>query len=182
MYGMIHQAAEIMVIDKLGEARWREICDVAGLQSDFFIGFEYYPDSKTLDLIGTIADRMDMSTEDVLFEFGRYWISYAGSSAYGRALSMAGRDLIGFFQQLDRLHAAVKTNLPKADMPSFIVRNVSIGGFDLHYKSSREGLQPFVHGLIDAIATSFGENVRIIGETKPCAAVFHVQRLERPTQ
>lgn len=166
----------MMVLDRFGEAKWRAICDAAGLTSDFFIGFEYYPDEKTMDLIGAIAQHVGQSEDDVLFDFGHYWIIYAKSSAYGRAMEMAANDLYGFFQQLDRMHAAIKSNLPRAEMPTFSVCVQSDDCFEVHYLSSRDGLQPFVHGLIESIAGSLGECVDVTYDAFPFGAKFRVQR------
>jgi len=173
---MIHQAAEMMVVDRFGERTWREICKRAGVTSEFFIGFDYYPDELTMALLQSITEHLEASLEEVLFEFGSYWVKYAKASAYGRAMDMAGDNLTEFFQQLDRMHSAITSNLPKSDMPSFSVANVSPGGFELRYRSSRHGLQPFVHGLIIAIARSFGEIVEVRYETLHCGADMTVRR------
>ncbi len=180
MYGMIHQAAERMAVEKFGTTRWQAIRDQAGLTSDCFIGFEYYPDRESMSLIRTIAQAAELSEEEVLFQLGHHWVAYAASSAYGRAISMAGTDLYGFFCQLDRMHAAVKSNLPRADLPSFVVESGGSDRFDLHYRSSREGLQPFVHGLIHAIAASFGEEVEATRRDRPRGATFSIRRTGGP--
>ncbi len=177
MYGMIHQAVELMVIERFGEDCWREIRASAGLTSESFIGFDHYPDHDTMALLDAIPPHVRLPREEILFELGHYWVAYAGSSPYGHAISMAGDDLYSFFVHLDRMHIAIKSNLVDAKMPSFAVRGGPEGQFDLVYRSSRDGLQPFVHGLVYALARHLGENVDVTCEPFSHGAVFHVRRL-----
>ena len=112
-------------------------------------------------LVGLIADRLGLSMAETFYEFGRYWIDFAGASAYGRVLQMAGGDLETFISNLDRMHASIKSNMPLAALPGFEVVESSPAAIHVLYRSQREGLEPFVQGILSAVAERFGETVRV---------------------
>lgn len=161
MYGMIHQAARTMAIAHLGEDGWTDFAKQHALSDEHFIGVEYYDDAETMRLVELIAARLELPPEDALREFGQHWIAFAGSSAYGRILSMAGDDLAGFLENLDRMHASIKSTMPLARMPSFHILENGGDTMKVLYRSERSGLAAFVEGILAAVAKNFGENVVI---------------------
>lgn len=161
MYGMIHQALRDMAVRDLGEAAWEGLLREGGHHEPLFIGMEYYADEVTMALMHLLAERMEMSLDDFLRAFGRMWIDFAGASAYGRILDMAGEDFVSFLQSLDRMHSSIRSNMPRADLPSFEVLDANAAAIELRYRSSRSGLAPFVQGILSAAAERFGERVEI---------------------
>lgn len=161
MYGMIHQAARELAIRNLGEPAWEALLDEAGFEGRHFIGVEYYADADTMRLVGLISERLGLGIEDTLHEFGRFWVDFAGASAYGRVLQMAGDDLETFIMNLDRMHASIKSNMPKAALPGFEVVESSAEAIRVLYRSERRGLAPFVKGILSLVAERFGERVEI---------------------
>ncbi|MBP7242606.1 heme NO-binding domain-containing protein [Amaricoccus sp.] len=176
MYGMIHQAARDLAVAHLGEAEWERLVETSGLNGRHFIGFEYYSDAETMRIVGLIADRLGCSMAETFYLFGRTWIDFAGTSAYGRVLCMAGGDLETFISNLDRMHASIKSNMPKASLPGFEVVESRDGAIHVLYRSEREGLAPFVHGILSAVAERFGERVTIDYEARPGGALFVLAR------
>jgi hypothetical protein len=176
MYGMIHQAARDLAVSRLGEAAWERLLEEGGLTGRHFIGVEYYPDAETMRLVGLIADRLGCSMAETFYHFGRYWIDFAGASAYGRVLDMAGGDLETFISNLDRMHASIKSNMPKASLPGFEVVESSPAAIHVLYRSERVGLAPFVQGILAAVAERFGEPVRVSYDERPGGALFVLAR------
>lgn len=176
MYGMIHQAARDLAVARLGEEEWERLVDAGGLNGRHFIGFEYYSDAETMRLVGLIATRLDCTMAETFYLFGRTWIDFAGASAYGRVLTMAGGDLETFISNLDRMHASIKSNMPKASLPGFEVVESSPDEIHVLYRSEREGLAPFVQGILSAVAERFGENVRVEYDERPGGALFILSR------
>jgi hypothetical protein len=158
---MIHQAARTMAIAHLGEDGWAAFLKQNALGDEHFIGVEYYEDAETMRLVELIAARLELPADDALREFGHHWIAFAGSSAYGRILSMAGDDLAGFLDNLDRMHASIKSTMPLARMPSFQVLENGGDAMKVLYRSERSGLAAFVEGILSAVARSLGEEVTI---------------------
>lgn len=176
MYGMIHQAARELAISELGHREWEALLAAEGLSGRHFIGVEYYSDDDTMRLVQVISDRLGRKMCETFHLFGRFWVDFAGASAYGRALQMAGRDLETFIANLDRMHASIKSNMPQAALPSFEV--VESGPEEIHviYRSERAGLAPFVQGILTAVAERLGEPVRVDYRLDAGGALFVLTR------
>lgn len=177
MYGMIHQALRDMAVRQMGDGEWNDLLRSNGLTQPLFIGMEYYSDDTTMDMIHLLADRLDRPLEDVLHEFGRVWIDFAGASEYGRILSMAGDDFISFLESLDRMHASIRSNMPRAEMPSFEVLETDETTTQLRYRSTRTGLEPFVQGILLAVAERFGECVAVEYTPEDGGTLFTIIRI-----
>lgn len=169
---MIHQAARDMAIDRLGQAGWDGLVASNGFSSRDFIGLDTYSDAQTMALIDMIAERLEISRDAALFDFGRRWMDFASASFFGRTLRMAGSDLETFLGNLDRMHAGLKSNLPTARMPSFQVLTADCRYIEVLYVSERDGLVPFTHGLLTAVAERFGANPEIAIELRANGVVF----------
>lgn len=161
MYGMIHKALRDMAVRQMGDAAWHDLLRSGGFTQPLFIGMEYYSDATTMGMIHLLANHLGRPLEDVLHEFGREWIDFAGASEYGRILAMSGDDFISFLESLDRMHASIRSNMPRAEMPSFEVLETDETTTQLRYRSNRTGLEPFVQGILLAAAERFGERVAV---------------------
>ena len=176
MYGMIHQALRDMALQHIDEPEWNTLLRDAGLTQPLFIGMEYYSDETTITLIRLVARRLDMPLDDALQEFGRAWIDFAGASEYGRILRMAGNDFVSFLESLDRMHASIRSNMPRAEMPSFELVKADASEMQLRYRSKREGLAPLVHGILLAVSQRFGERVSVTHFPEATGALFTIKR------
>lgn len=177
MYGMIHQAARDLAVARLGEAEWERLLAREGLSGRHFIGVEYYSDAETMRLVSLISERLGCDMAETFYHFGRYWIDFAGASAYGRVLQMAGGDLETFISNLDRMHASIKSNMPRAALPSFEVVESGPAAIEVLYRSERQRLEPFVHGILSAVAERFGEAVRVSYVERDGGVLFTLARL-----
>lgn len=174
---MIHQAARDMALAHMSQEAWDALLSRNAISSQHFIGVEYYADDETMALVRIIAAELGLPINEALYQFGRYWIAFAGASAYGRVLSMAGDDLEAFVENLDRMHASIKSNMPKAQMPSFQVAGSERGLLRVMYRSERDGLAPFVQGILGAVAERFGETVSITYQETSDGVQFEIRRL-----
>ena len=107
MYGMIHQGIRAMVIDQLGEAEWYRLEQELGIGPAELISLSVYDDAMTIRILSGAAARLGQSVEACLVSFGRYWVKFAERGSYGHILNFTGRDLVGFIENLDRMHQAV---------------------------------------------------------------------------
>ncbi len=177
VYGMIHQAARELAVSHIGEAEWDRFCKTHGIVGAQFLGFEYYDDAITLRLIDLVADRLGLERDVALVEFGRTWIRFASKSAFGRVLSLAGNDLETFLDNLDRMHASIKSNMPQAEMPSFQILEARPDAIRLLYRSSRIGLAPFVAGILAEVALRFGERISVTHAPSDLGVEFTLSRM-----
>lgn len=158
MYGMIHKAAEAMSREVLGDDAWATILERSGLSDGDFISGQYYSDEQTFNLVGIICDVSGLAAPDLLHAFGKYWVGFAAQTPYGGMIDMAGDSLAEFLESLDSMHASIKSTMPEAVMPYFEVIRADDTIIEVAYRSERDGLQPFVAGLFDALLERFGES------------------------
>ena len=173
MYGMVNNALQEMANAQLGPDAWPRIVERAQLPRDsFFLSLEPYPDEVTYQLVGATAVEFGMSGEAFLEAFGRFWIEYAQRTAYGPLLKRAGASLGDTLRSLDGLHSRIHQALPKLRPPSFEIEE-DAEGITVRYRSSREGLAPFVIGLLQGLAAMHRQTVRVSHAVRRSAGVDH---------
>jgi hypothetical protein len=106
--------------------------------------------------VATAAAQLQRSAQEFLELFGEYWIGYAARCPYGSLMNFTGHDIASFIGNLDRMHTAVVAVMPQARVPSFAVRDGDSNTIRLRYQSDREGLEPFVTGLLRGLLRRFG--------------------------
>ncbi|MEQ8934214.1 MAG: heme NO-binding domain-containing protein [Amphiplicatus sp.] len=173
---MIHKAARDMAVGRYGEDGWRQILAESGLSGEHFISARQYPDEITTRLLAAIGARAGLAPEALLEAFGRHWIKYAGSSAYSSILDRTGGDLVTFLGNLDRMHASIKTVIDRAQLPSFNVEKADAREIEIAYRSVREGLEPFVIGLLKGLLERFGEAGEIDWRREDGTSYFRIAR------
>lgn len=155
MYGLVNVAVEDLVRRQFGDDMWTRIKARAGVTVPEFNRMQTYADSITYQLVGAASEELGAPAADILRTFGRHWITYARDHGYAHVFKLAGRDLKQFIRNLDNTHTRLATTFPDMDAPSFAVEDNPDGSFDVHYYSSRPGLQPFVTGLLEGLAREF---------------------------
>ncbi len=155
MYGMVHRAARQMVLDQQGPEIWRDMTLAVGLTDEHFIGTHVYSDELTLRIVGQIAQTSGCSMTEALESFGEYWIGFAYAGSYSAIMRMAGDNLHQFLGNLDRMHASLQVSVAGARLPTFEVTSSTPSDIQLIYRSEREGLQPFVKGLMQGLLKHF---------------------------
>lgn len=173
MYGLVNRAIEEMVVAFHGDSVWRQIMDVAGVDVEMFVRLEQYPDDVTYRLVAAASEVLAAPAPDLLRAFGRYWVQYTGSSAYGSLLKPPGVSLIGALAGLDAMHRRVGETMPHLRPPSFAVTDATPVSARIHYRSEREGLAPMVVGLLEGYAELFGVRVVITHVEDRAAGADH---------
>lgn len=179
MYGMVHRAANAMVLERLGAPVWDAILTKAGLSEQHFISMERYDDEVTFRLIGAISEVADLPMDALLESFGQYWVSFAAASDYGTMFVRTGSDFVAFVRNLDRMHLAISTTMPEANMPSFELLGSKEGVSEIVYRSDRDGLAPFVVGLMHGLLHYFGETGTVTVENREGETVIVVDTASR---
>jgi hypothetical protein len=163
VYGMIHQAARDMVLDRYGVDVWNTILASSGLDNRHFIGAEHFPDDVTYALIGQIVAHSGLSSDDLLEQFGEHWVVFATGTSFAPILEMAGGDFVALIRNLDRMHSSISASMPRAEMPSFDVIAADDSRIEIVYRSKRPGLGAFAKGLLQGLMARFGEAGEITG-------------------
>ncbi len=156
-----------MVTEMFSEDIWQKISEKAG-DDDVYVAMDPYPDEQTMSLVMAASDVLGMEPAEVLKAFGTWWIGFAGTE-YKSLLDMAGSTSSEFMGNVNEIHARVGHLMPELKPPNFIVQEIKAGPsedrkpnvFELHYFSTRDGLFPMVHGMLEGVAESCDENVHI---------------------
>ena len=151
MYGIIHRAVRDMVIETKGEALWAQLCSKHEFTEQIFEPMDSYPDAQTYGLIIAAAQELGMPLDVILFQFG----------IHGMIFHLTGSDLFGFLEGLDAMHERIVLTFSDLQMPYFSLERLDETSALLHYRSHREGLAPFVLGLLDCLAQHFEVDARV---------------------
>lgn len=177
MYGMMHRAIQAMVIEDAGTAAWHAIERELDVGPADMISAMVYPDERTIALLGAAAARLGLPLEECLRRFGQHWVRFAAAGPYAGIMDFVSHDLAGFIANLDRMHQAVRAAMPGALVPSFTLLAQEPGRLRVGYRSTRQGLEPLVVGLLEGLLDRFGMAGRVerLGQGKAGAefAVIH---------
>jgi hypothetical protein len=161
MYGMVNLAVRDLVITQFGESTWQTICEKAGVGTTDFVALKAYPDSVTYSLVGSASELLKVAPEQILHTFGEHWVRYTAHAGYGVMMDMFGRDFRTCLKNLNGMHSHMGAMMPELVPPRFTVDEVDATHLRVHYFSTREGLAPFVTGLLVGLAHKFGDTVTI---------------------
>jgi len=155
MYGLVHIGLRDLIIDSHGEEQWQNVFKHSELHEDDFISMQSYPDELTYKLVAAAVEKLSISAEKLLIEFGKHWVLHTGPDTYGSILNMSGDSLPELLANLDDLHVHLSNIMPNLKPPSFQCEQVTEHSMLLHYRSSRQGLTPMVLGLLEGIGERF---------------------------
>ena len=161
MYGIINKAIKDLVLTNFGEEAWEEIYAKAKAPDSEFTTLEVYDDKVTYDLVGAASEVLNVKPEEVLYLFGKHWVSYTKNHGYGALMDRFGHSFSESLKNLNQLHMRMGDSMPNMKAPAFRVIEHSKKEMDLEYHSSRHGLAPMVSGLLDGMAEKFGESIEI---------------------
>ena len=161
MYGLIHKAMEQMVNENYGEQTWQRIVAASGVPEDSFLTMQSYDDSITFALAGAISEVLDTPLDDCLELFGQYWMAKFSPQGYEMLLRASGNTVFDFLENLDALHDRITSTFVGYRPPSFNVKRQSDNSAMVHYTSSRQGLVPFVIGLLKGLQDRFDVELEI---------------------
>lgn len=150
MYGLVNKLLHEFLVDEHG-------VDLPEVDYDVF---KPYDDAVTAGMLDAAVASTTVSRDEILLGFGVYFIE-AAFRFYPYLLRAHGQTLIDLLFNLDRLHENAKTIFLAYDPPSFTVDRLSDRSYLVTYNSHREGLEPFVEGLLVGCITWFGEDFTV---------------------
>ena len=158
MYGMIHRGVREMVIADFGEAAWEDASASIGVGLEHLVSMALYSDDITIAILQRASILYDISFDQLLRKFGQFWIVFVQRNAYGAMMDFVGSDLVTFINNLNRMHQAVQSAMPDADLPTFKLVSDQPMEMIVEYTSSRSGLEAFVVGLLEGLLMRFGQD------------------------
>lgn len=160
MYGLVNKAVKGLVLEQFGEETWQKIRETAQAPDDY-VAMQGYDDSLTYRLVGAAVEVLGVPAEQILHAFGEYWVLKTAAIHYADMMNSTGSNLFVFLQNLDAMHSRIKVSMPNLNPPSFRVKSLGEGLLQVDYFSSREGLLPFVVGLVHGLSKHFDQAVEI---------------------
>lgn len=161
MYGMVNKAIEQMVCSRFGEEAWERIRARAGLDVDVFVSNESYPDAMTYALVSATSTELGLPAAAVLEAFGEHFVLVTAQEGYGAIVRSGGKTLREFLENLPDFHTRVSMIYPRLQPPEFAITNARPSSLELHYRTAREGLTPFVFGLLRGLGKMFETRIEV---------------------
>ena len=161
MYGMIHKAIKDMVSTTHGADVWKTIATDAGAEDDDFLSLRSYDDEVCYRLVGSTAKILDVPAAQCLEQFGRFWVLTTAAQNYGPMLRSFGNETIQLLEHLNQMHERISSTFVGYRPPRFNIERIGDRECRLHYFSIREGLTPFVNGLLEGLGEYFDEDIKI---------------------
>ncbi len=158
MYGLINKALKNMILQNHGDETWNEIMANSDVDEDVFVSMQRFDDSVTYGLVGAAAEVLQADAADCLEGFGHYWATVTAPEAYGMLMDSTGKNLIGFLRNVNSLHDHITSTFVGYIPPHFDVTEDS-NRVNLRYESKREGLTPFVIGIVKGLAERFEQQI-----------------------
>ena len=161
MYGIVNKAIEDMVKADHGQEKWELIREKSGVEEEFFLSNEPYPDEITFKLAVAASEEFNMPLSEVLVAFGEWWVLHTTKEKYGGLMEAGGSHLKEFLFNLPIFHNRVMLIYPNLTPPEFKVSDIEERSVNVHYFSKREGLKEFVRGLLSGLGKMYNTAVTI---------------------
>ena len=162
MYGLINSSLQGMIREKFGEEQWHKVLRTSGVPEDSFLSMRRYEDAVTYDLVGAASQVLGAPPEACLEMFGEWWVLETAAKNYGLLMDAAGGDLLQFLNNMNALHDRITGTFIDYVPPEFKVESMEEGRHRIHYVSKRQGLTPFVVGLLKGLAARFDTELEIV--------------------
>jgi guanylate cyclase soluble subunit beta len=160
-----------MIRDKFGDEHWEEVFRVSGVPADSFLSMRSYDDAITYDLVGAASEVLGKPVEACLEMYGEYWVLETATKSYGSLMEAAGGSLLEFLSNINALHDRITGTFMNYVPPEFQVEPLGESRHRIHYISKRQGLTPFVVGLLNGLAKHFDSELEIHAqETIPASS------------
>ncbi len=160
MYGLANKILQDMIVAQYGGDQWERISEKSDVDEAFFVQMNNYPDALTYQIVGAASEVLDAAPEEILHQFGEYWIEIA-EQRYEEMVDFAGKDLVTILDSVNGIHVRAALIFEDMKPPSFECTDVTEDSFRLHYDSAREGLAPFVNGLLVGLSKRLNTPVDI---------------------
>lgn len=161
MYGLVNQAIQGLITENYGSSTWDIVRENAGVSETFFLSNQVYDDSITFNLAIEASKILNMTVDEVLRAFGKYWVLKVGKEKYGSLMRSGGEKLMEFIKNLPNFHSRVMLIYPNITPPEFKSEVISTDKIRLIYYSQRKGLHAFMYGLIEGLGEFYDSNCSI---------------------
>ncbi len=161
MYGMVNKFISTTVINRYGQKEWDKINSKLPFTTDTFIEMQSYTDDVTFGIVGTAVEVLDVDIAKFLEEMGFDWVLETSKGSYQSMYSMVSGGMYEFIENLNNMHHVISSQLSEITPPSFLCQKGDENDIYVKYFSERDGLEPFVLGLLSGLSAYFKEPATI---------------------
>lgn len=178
MYGMVNKFISTTVIKRYGQSAWDQINDQLDDSAESFIEMQPYGDDVTFGIVGAAIGHLNVDLAVFLREMGEDWVEETAKGSYQSMYSLVSGGAFEFLSNLNNMHQVISAQLTELIPPSFLCKKLENNVVEVQYFSSRDGLEPFVEGLLAGVCKYFNEPADVVvlslkSETQPFS-VFKV--------
>ena len=160
MKGVINKGIQELVESRFGSEAWESVKEKAGCEEPFFAVSEDYPDEMTEKLAKAASEVSGLSLEQVMVEFGKFWVPNTGKANYGTYFAIAGSNPREFLLNMNEVHRHVTKSISNATPPHFECEELPDGRLLMVYESER-GLCAVMRGLIMGVGILFDQTLEV---------------------
>lgn len=161
MYGIVNKAIQELVSEQFGIEAWSRVKQRSGVGVDFFSSNEPYPDEITFKLAQAASEELNIPLGEILRAFGHFWVLRTGKERYGALMEAGGTNLRDFIMALPQFHNRILLMFPQLCPPEFLVKELGDKALEVHYYSQRQGLDPFVQGLLEGLGMMYNTPITV---------------------
>ena len=173
MYGLVHTSVRDMVLQNHGTGNWEKIRAIAEVGDEELLAMKSYDDSIILSLVSAASEILEITSDQCLDEFGQFWILDTAAKQYSEMIDGLGPSIWALLKNLDHMHDHMTSTFHGYDPPSFFLKQTKHNTHLVHYRSSRQGLTPFVIGLLKGLAIHFNTPIDISIEQETLSPEGH---------
>lgn len=159
MKGVIFNVLEDLVISKCGVPAWNEVLSENPEATGIYTASESYPDEELFGLVGSVAQKLEMSVADVVQTFGTY-LFHQLAERYPMFVEQP-ENLREFLLSIESvIHIEVRKLYDSPNLPSFTYDESSQDQLVMHYQSPRK-LCILAEGLVRGAAEYYKTPITI---------------------
>ncbi|XP_032778265.1 soluble guanylate cyclase 89Db isoform X3 [Daphnia magna] len=158
MYGMIFETIQNIFQVEYGDELWDALLERTKYgKRTVFCTHHIYPDDLVMQLANAAVEVIGngLTQLDFLNYFGRCFIRSFDKYGYEKIIKVCGRYFCDFLTGIDNIHLQMRYMFPKMVSPSMYISHEDVDGVLLHYRTPRNGLCPYLRGLLLQIAEDY---------------------------
>lgn len=155
MYGIFINAIKEYAIQNEGFEIWHQVCIAAGLEDDFFINSEFYPDPILENILKGLLHFSGKTTADLYYHIGYWWALHSVPKLYlgklEKGVPAFRQFLLDFPLFINRLSLIYE----KLNLTQFRSVNYSQDAIDFFHTPYRLKEPRFSEGVLQGFATLY---------------------------
>ncbi|EMI57157.1 heme NO-binding domain-containing protein [Rhodopirellula sallentina] len=160
MKGVVNKGLQELVEHTHGEETWETIRQVVNCDVNSFWPAQDYPDELTIALFIATARHLHVSPDEIMVEFGKFWLNNTGKNVYPKLFALVGNNSRDFLRKLDFIHQQATISLPGTRGFQLRSEELPDGGLRMFYTSDLP-LCPVLHGLILGAGIHFNQTLQV---------------------